>query len=385
VRSQRLGEWLLGGDPTPVDSTSTSSTVAVTTTMPTSVYNPGSCMQFTSAPLPADLQVGTYGFYSMEPIPFEQITVDGRPAVLQSWGGGLSVVLGAPYWCSSLSFTLMPPADGSPIDRAAFMEWLATIDVVEQLPEGMRPVVLAGPSGVAVVGQQGTTTVTTKPAFRAVLLADGDVVWQELGSDPSTGGYRPELTHLWNAVTGADTELWAAVDWVATPMLHDALPDGRIAFSVGDTLLIQDPLGQASQSVPLGMTPSGRLSVNLRDQLVAGEGLYMTIDQAELSAAPATPDFWRCTSACAFEMDGGTAALASAVDLRVVDRATGETLFGMPWGDSVITDVDIRGNWLSYYAEPLGDSDPTVRVMDYTTGVGFAFQGWWSAHFSRTP
>jgi hypothetical protein len=68
-----------------------------------------------------------------------------------------------------------------------------------------------------------------------------------------------------------------------------------------------------------------------------------------------------------------------------LNAATGETLFGTPWGDSVITDVDIRGNWLSYYAEPLGDSDPTVRVMDYTTGVGFALQGWWSAHFSRDP
>ena len=386
VRSQRLGEWLLGDDPAPVDPTSTSSMVAATTTIPAVVYNPGTCMNFTtSAAQPFVVQVGNYGFYSLYPIPSEPITVDGRPAVLQSWGGGLSVVLGAPYWCSTLAFTVNPPADGSPVDKAAFLAWLATVDVVERLPEGMRPVVLAGPSGVAVVGQQGTTTVTTKPAFRAVLLADGDVVWQELGSDPSTGGYRPELTHLWNAVTGAHTELWAAVDWVAPPVLHDALPDGRFAWSVSDRLVISDPLGVESQSVALGLTPGGRLSVNLRDQLVAGEGLYMTIDQAELSAAPATPDFWQCTSACAFEMDGRTAVVASATDLRVVDRSTGETLFGMPWGDNVITDVDIRGNWLSYYASPLGDSDSTVRVMDYTTGVGLAFQGWRSAHFSRTP
>ena len=312
--------------------------------------------------------------------------MDGKPAVLQTWGGGLAAVMGAPYWCSQLAFTLVPDAAGTPPDRAAFLNWLTTVDIVEQLPEGMPPVVLAGPSGVALVRQQGTTTVTTTPAFRAVLLADGDVVWQELGSDPFTGGYRPELTHLWNAVTGADTELWAAVDWAATPMLHDALPDGRFAFSVDDRLLVQDPLGQASQSSPLGgVTPSGRLSVNVRDQLVVGEGIYATIDQTGSVLAPAPPDFWRCTSACAFEMSGFNVALASEVDLRVVDRATRQTVFSMPWADGAITDVDIRGNWLSYYASPLGDSDPTVRVMDYTTGVGFAFQGWWSAHFSRTP
>ena len=152
-----------------------------------------------------------------------------------------------------------------------------------------------------------------------------------------------------------------------------------------DTLLIQDPLGQTSQSVPLGVTPSGRLSVNLRDQLVAGEGLYATIDQTGSVLAPSPPDFWRCTSACAFDMSGANVALASEVDLRVVDRTTRTTLFSMPWGDSAITDVDIRGNWLSYYALPLGDSDATVVVMNYTTGVSLALQGWSSAHFSRTP
>ena len=387
VRSQRLGEWLLGGDPVPVDSTTTSSTVAVTTTIPDSVYNPSSCMQFTAGPTEPiqSLEVSSYGFYSMEPIPTEPITVDGKPAVLQTWGGGLAAVMGAPYWCSQLAFTLLPDAAGTPPDRAAFLDWLTTVDIVEQLPEGMPPVVLAGPSGVALVRQQGTTTVTTAPAFRAVLLADGDVVWQELGSDPSTGVYRPEVTHLWNAVTGADTALWAAVDWVATPVLHDALPDGRIAFTVGDTLLIQDPLGQTSQSVPLGVTPSGRLSVNLRDQLVAGEGLYATIDQTGSVPAPSPPEFWRCTSACAFDMNGGRVVLASEVDLRVVDRTTRKTLFSMPWVEDTITDVDIHGDWLSYYASPLGDNEETIRVMDYTTGVGFAFQGWWSAHFSRTP
>ena len=127
------------------------------------------------------------------------------------------------------------------------------------------------------------------------------------------------------------------------------------------------------------------VSSMVRDQLVAGEGLYATIDQTGSVLAPAPPDFWRCTSACAFDMNGANVALASEVDLRVVDGTTRQTLFSMPWGDSAITDVDIRGNWLSYYASPLGDSDATVRVFDYTTGVGFAFQGWSSAHFSRTP
>jgi hypothetical protein len=135
----------------------------------------------------------------------------------------------------------------------------------------------------------------------------------------------------------------------------------------------------------MGLPPSGRLSVNLRDQLVVGEGLYATIDQTGSVLAPAPPDFWRCTSACAFDMNGANVALASEVDLRVVDRGSRQTVFSMPWADGAITDVDIRGDWLSFYASPLGDSDATVRVMDYTTGVGFAFQGWWSAHFSRTP
>jgi hypothetical protein len=374
VRTEQLG----GGQPEPTATTST----VVDTTVPPPVNPTTGCIDFTVSPK-SDLkvEVGTYGFYSLEPIPSEPISVDGRPAVLQSWGGGLAALLSPPYWCSTLSFTLYPPADGSPVDKAAFLQWLATVDVTETLPAGMPPVVLAGRLGVAVVDGNGTTTVTTKPAFRAVLMPDGSVVWQELGNvaQPASG----VTVHRWDPATGNDTELWAAVDWVATPILHDALPDGRLVWSVGDTLLIGDPVGIDSVSMPLGMTPSGRLSVNLRDQLVAGEGLYGTIDQAELSAAPAPPDYWRCTSACAFEMDGATVVLASATDLRVVDRTTGDNLFSMPWGDSVITDVDIRGTWLSYYAEPLGDSDSMLRVVDYATGFGFAFQGWTSAHFSR--
>lgn len=372
----------LGGDGQP-DPTATTSTV-VESTVPPSVNPTTGCMNFTSSPqADFEVEVGTYGFYSFEPIPSEPITVDGRPAVLQSWGGGLAALLSPPYWCSTLSFTLYPPADGSPVDKAAFVQWLSSVDVTETLPAGMPPIVLAGRPGVAVVDAGGTTVVTTKPAFRAVLMPDGSVVWQELGdlTQPASG----VDVHHWDPLTGADTVLWTTVDWVATPILHDALPNGWLVWSVGDTLLIGDPGGLASVSMPLGMTPSGRLSANLRDQLVAGEGVYATFDQAELSAAPATPDYWRCTSACAFEMDGATVALASDTDLRVVDRSTRQNLFSMPWGDSLIIDVDIRGNWVSYYAEPLGDSEATIRVLDYTSGVGLGFQGWFSAHFSRAP
>lgn len=375
----------LGGGVLP-EPTATTSTVAVTTPQPT--VNPATgCMDFKSTS-PVDAQapeVGTYGFYSMEPIPSEPITIDGRPAVLQSWGGGLAALLSPPYWCSSLSFTLYPSADGSPVDKAAFVQWLAGLDITETLPAGMPPVVLAGRSGVAVFDANGTTTVTDTPAFRAVLLADGSVVWQELGdpTQPASGG----TMHHWDPATRTDTDMWATVDWVATPILHDALPDGRLAFTVGDTLMLQDWPGSTSESVPLGIAPSGRLSVNLRDQLVAGEGLYATIDRSGTVLAPVLPGTGGCTSACAFEQNGTAAVLASATALRVVDRSTGNDLFMLPWGDGLVTDLDIRGTWVSYYAEPLGDSDFTVHMFDYTgpATYGIAFQGWSSAHFSRAP
>ena len=109
-------EELGGGQPDPTATTST----VVESTVPPTVNPTTGCMDFTVSPT-SDLkvEVSTYGFYSFEPIPSEPITVDGRPAVLQSWGGGLAAVLSPPYWCSSLAFTLYPPADGTPVDKAA--------------------------------------------------------------------------------------------------------------------------------------------------------------------------------------------------------------------------------------------------------------------------
>ncbi|MBU6316365.1 MAG: hypothetical protein KGR47_07640, partial [Acidobacteria bacterium] len=139
-------EELGGGQPDPTATTST----VVESTVPPTVNPTTGCMDFTVSPA-SDLkvEVSTYGFYSFEPIPSEPITVDGRPAVLQSWGGGLAAVLSPPYWCSSLAFTLYPPADGTPVDKATFLKWLSAVDVTETLPAGMPSIVLAGRLGVA--------------------------------------------------------------------------------------------------------------------------------------------------------------------------------------------------------------------------------------------
>lgn len=324
--------------PTTVVSPSTS-LEPTPTTVPVTVADPfPNCLTVTSD-VAADVQFDSSN-YTLEPVPEEAITVAGRPAVLQTWGGGFGVVLRQPDWCTDYRITTFS------MSKAEFVAWLDTLSVVETLPPNMPPVLLRSSYGLSIVSTAGSTVIARGAVDQALLLADGRVVYHapDLGPD----------FQLYDPATGRSDTIWAAADWVAMPMLHDAFGTS-FAFSVRDRLYSYD----TDQRWPLNGIPTQRISV-----FDDGQQLLATPD------APAAMD-------PAGELQVSALPGGEVVVLRFAD---GAILYRSVDTDSTVTDVDINHGWVTISQVPPGDSLPVVRMVEIATGRELVFRGVDGAH-----
>jgi hypothetical protein len=335
--------------PTTVPSPSTSLEPGPTTVPMTNAEPFPNCLTVTS-PQPADVQFGSI-FYSVEPIPEEPIEVSGRPAVLQAWGGGFGVIFRQPDWCTEYGITT------NTMSRADFLAWLGTLNVTENLPTTMPPVLLRSQYGASVVSSIGTRVVYRGVVDQALLLQDGRVVYHatDLADfqmyDPSTGRSEP---------------IWAAADWIAMPKLHDAFGTSFV-FSVNDRLYSYDTdrtwdlTGVQWPRVSLfgdgEILPNAPADVRAEYEFGAIEP---TVPPAP--AAPVSVYVWNHKVQVSNQMNS------------VMFESLAED------SDTAYTDVDVNNGWVTISEVPPGDSQPQVTMVELATGRALTFRNVTGAH-----
>lgn len=294
---------------------------------------------------------------------WETIEVSGRPATLAtSTTGQLVVELSPPHWCGLAWLST------DTMQADAFIDWLAGIQVVERIPDGVSPMVLAGARGVSLVVDGRTQVVTTDAASRAVILGTGDVVYQRADG----------LVFRWERDTGVVEELWAAVSWVAAPQIHDTYR-GQLVFTVADILFVDGiPL-----VVDLGVEPTLRLSVS-DDGVVVGTGVLTA-----LTDGTALPDWIdeAVDGGGLWAMDGGVESARCCVALysnqgsTVAERGGAVRWTSNPPFGVEVFGIDLHDRWLAWQFlvadpdTPAAWRSPGSRVVDLDTGEVTAFTG----------
>ena len=303
-----------------------------------------------------------------DPVASSPIEVDGRPAVLLEYSSGLlAAELAPPHWCG------LAWLGTTTLGRDQFVDLLSGVKVTERIPAGLPPMVLAGGRGVAYIVDRRVQAVTTEPSTRAVVLGDGDVVYQRADG----------LTFRWDLLTGAVEEMWAAVSWVAAPVIHDTYR-GQLVFSVADRLYVDGtPL-----SVDLGVEPTGRLSVS-RDGLVVGPNVR-TILTTDGTAMPDWIDEVDDGSVL-WSVDGssGDYGCCVAVHTGGAVTVTDPTGGSVQWARRVpeyatVSGLDVHSRWVAlqvYVPEadtPAAWGERRVWLVhtDFNSGVSFHGMTW---------
>ena len=231
-------------------------------------------------------------------------------------------------------------------------------------------VALAGSFGVSVVEGPNTTAISTSPSDRVVWLANGSVAYRS----PSEGGY----PRLWERSTGESNELWAAVDWIAEPMLHDDMRgNGNFLFTVGNLLYDY----QAEVRRTLATAPAGRLSYSSNGWIV-GENVRYSIGDTQPPAWMGGAGLWALSPAgdlVASYVDG-VVQVRRVSDARVVyERAAGEV---------DVTEIDVNNEWVSIAETPIdtpnADSTSRVVLVHLASGRSHAYEGALSASLPDT-
>lgn len=324
--------------PTTVPSPSTSLEPGPTTTTPVTVAEPFPNCLTVSSDVAADVQFDSEFSSFDPPVPEAPIEVAGRPAVLTTFGTGFGVIFRQPDWCTEYGITT------NTMSRADFLAWLGTLNVVENLPATIPPVLLRSTYGLSIVSADGTKVIIRGAVDQSLLLADGRVVYHAVDLAD---------VQMWDPATGRSEPIWAAVDWIAEPMLHDAFGTSFV-FSVNDQLYSYD----TDRTWRLTGQPTQRISV-------FGDG--------ELLATPDAPAAMDPTG----ELQVSALPGGEVVVLRFAAEAI---LYRSVNSDSMVTDVDIADGWMIVSEAPPGDSLPVVRMVEIATGRELIFRGVDGAH-----
>jgi heat shock protein HslJ len=262
------------------------------------------------------------------PIEEEQVIVSGRPATLLTFRGGFGVRLGQPDWCATFGATT------TSMTRGAFIDWVAGLTVTETLPANMPPVLVTSTEGLSIVSSSGTRTVARGSIDQAVMLADGSVVYDST-----------DLADFqrWSPDTGTSEPIWAAVDFAATPVLHDAYRDTFI-YSVNDRLFADD--GSPLDPIVMPAAPGQRLSITTDGQIAGGPSPTAIDPNGSLQASV-----------------GGDSVISAVRtdDASVAFRSVSNRSFR-------IVSLDVKDGWVATVEESYGDALPYVRVIELATG-----------------
>ena len=240
-------------------------------------------------------------------------------------------------------------------------------------PPYLPTVALAGDFGVKLIVGDGTEQViTTDPAERVLLRRDGSISFKS----PELGFY----PHEWNPLTGEVKQHWAALKWVAEPILHDdlgALP-GDFLFSVADQVYTN----VNGQRWPAPGAATTRMSCSY-DGWVIGNGVRFAMGDNQ-------PPEWLGTAGGEWALTPDGSLVASTTDGLIQVRRTtdGSVLYEQPIGDRVISEIDVSGEWLAYIETPsdtpTADATSRAVLVHLPSGRSLSYAGAVSVSLANT-
>ncbi|MCY7299372.1 MAG: hypothetical protein LH616_09205 [Ilumatobacteraceae bacterium] len=255
------------------------------------------------------------------------------------------------------------PRDVDPGEPARF--------TVMTAPPYRPQVALAGATGVRLIEGETVTTIADAPTTRVLLRRDGNISFLS----PDFGSYPRE----WVRATGEIREHWAAVSWVAEPILHDDLGNlGDFLFSVADQVYRTSD----ERRWPAPGAADTRLSCAYNGWVI-GNGIRFAMGDTP-------PPEWLGVAGGEWALSPDGSLVASTTDgvIRIRRTADGTVLFEQPIGDRVITQIDLNLQWLAIVETPIdtpnADGSSTAVLIHLASGRSVVYEGAVSASLPDT-